>query len=721
MTREASGSGDPTLLSPAHMRDFQQAMTAHRAGRLAEAESLYRRMLSAGADQFPVLFMFGLLKAQQGDFPKAERLLSRALDLNPNDAGAQFNYANVLLRLGRLDDAFVSFGRALATNPALREAQLNRGGILMSQRRFEEALSCFDSAIGIDPKYSEAHCNRGNALVELRRYADALASYETALALDPQNAEFHASRANVLHRLHRNEEALDGLSAALALQPRNAGFHYNRANVLSEARRFAEAFAAYDRSFALDPQAEYVEGDRFFAKMMICNWNNIADDAKRLMAGVSEGRPVSRPFAFLSAGSDQALQTRCANLFCDREFPAMHTSWTGLKYQHDRIRVAYLSADFRDHPVSHLLVGMFEKHDRARFETTAVAFGEAVQTPLRQRLESAFERFIDVRDKTDADVAEMLRRDETDIAVDLMGPTENARPGILARRPAPLQIMYLGYAGSSGAPYIDYILADRIVIPECEQKLFREKVIYLPETFMGTDDRRAIAATTPSRADEGLPPDGFVFCAFGNSYKISPQVFDVWMKLLRQTNNSVLWLSNSNDTAMDNLRCEAHSRGVAPQRLIFARRVGRNDDHLARHRLADLFLDTFPLGAHSSVCDALWAGTPVLTYVGDTFGGRVAASVLSALGANELITDTVMAYGDCALRMAREPQALAAIKEKVVSLRRSSPVFDTKRFTAQIEAAYTMIRDRYQRGESPGSISILLNSSVAAREREDGR
>jgi predicted O-linked N-acetylglucosamine transferase (SPINDLY family) len=693
-------------LPPAAMQTFREAMAAHQVGRLDEAERLYRRVLKADGKQFPVLMMLGMLSAQRGNLAEAERLLRSALAINPGNAEAQYNYGNVLLHLGRFDDAFAAFGTALSLNPSLREAHLNRGSILMSQKRFTEAAACFDSAISIDPQYSEAHCNRGNALVAIRRYAEALASYDTALALNPRNAEFHASRANVLHSLQRGEEALGSLSKALSLQPGNAGFHYNLANILFDLRRFAEAFEAYDRSFNLEPRADYVEGDRFFAKMMICSWHEIQADTERLTAGVREGRSVARPFAFLTAETSQALQTRCANLFCDREFPSMSANRAKEKHRHDRIRVAYLSADFRDHPVSHLLAGMFEKHDHARFETMAVAFGAADQTPLRRRLESAFESFIDVDDKTDAEVAEMLRDREIDIAVDLMGPTKNARPGIFALRPAPVQVMYLGYAGSSGAPYVDYILADPIVIPEGEQGLFREKVIYLPETFMGTDDKREIATVTPTRQDEGLPPDGFVFCAFVNSYKISPQAFDVWMEILRQVENSVLWLSNANDTAMENLRREARSRGVRPERLVFARRVERNEDHLARHRLADLFLDTFPLGAHSTVADALWAGTPVLTYTGKTFGGRVATSLLLALGANELISDTTSTFTQSAVRIACDPQLLARTKEKVGSLRSTSPLFNTQRFTAHIEATYNAIWERHQRGESPSSFAV---------------
>lgn len=439
---------------------------------------------------------------------------------------------------------------------------------------------------------------------------------------------------------------------------------------------------------------------------MICDWTDLSAETQRLLSGVGAGHSVSRPFGFLSAESSQLLQIRCAENFADREFPAMPPLWNGQRYRHDRIRVAYVSGDFRDHPVGHLLVGVFECHDRMRFETIAFSFREASSRPLRQRLEKAFDRFIDCNDKTDAEIARMLRQAEVDIAVDLMGPTEGARPAIFSYRPAPIQIMYLGYAGSSGAPYMDYVLADRIVIPEFEAGLFREKVVYLPETFMGTDSKRAIAVGTSSRADEGLPERSFVFCAFSNTYKISPQMFDVWMHLLREIDDSVLWLSGANETAMSNLRREAQLRGVAAERLVFARRALLNADHLARHRLADLFLDTLPLGAHSTVCDALWAGLPVLTCTGATFGGRVATSLVSALGLKELVTDTLPIYRDRAVALARNSKLLASLKSKLAVHRESFPLFNTERFTRHMETGFRAIWERHQRGEAPAVIRV---------------
>jgi protein O-GlcNAc transferase len=335
-----------------------------------------------------------------------------------------------------------------------------------------------------------------------------------------------------------------------------------------------------------------------------------------------------------------------------------------------------------------------------------VSFGVTDSSSVRRRIEKAFDRFVDAGERSDTDVAHMLREAEIDIAIDLMGPTQGARPAIFACRPAPIQAIYLGYGGSSGAPYIDYVLADRIVIPESEQDLFREKIVYLPDSFMGTDVKRAISSGTPSRSEEGLPETGFVFGAFSNSYKVSPQVFDVWMNLLCEINGSVLWLTQHDAKAMDNLRREARLRNVAPERLIFARRVAHNHDHLARLRLANLFLDTVPLGAHSTVCDTLWAGTPVLTCTGSTFGGRVATSLLSALGLTELVADGLPNYRECALKLARNPQMLAALRARLAAHRDSFPLFNTQRFTLHIEAAYTAMWERHQRGDPPASISV---------------
>jgi protein O-GlcNAc transferase len=685
---------------------MQRAMAAHQAGDLPEAETLYKLVLTVDKKHFVALLMLGILNGQLGNYKEAERLLRSAARINSNDAGCHFNHGNALAALQRYDEALGAFDHALTLNPQFAEARLNRGGILLKCRRFEEAVVNYDAALRVNPNLADAHCNRGIALEELMRHEEALASYDAALAISASNAEYYANRSNVLHKLRRFDEALASIEEALSLAPDNAAFYYNRGNVLFALKHYSGAFADYHKAFCINPNLEYVEGNRFYTKMLMCNWSNFDTESSHLVARVAVGKMVIRPFAFLCVNSSPSHQMKCAEVFAKNEFPKVRPLWNGKRYRHDRIRLAYLSADFRNHPVAYLLAGVFESHDRKQFETTAISFGPDDGSSMRARLESAFERFIDVREQSDAAVAKLLSDNEVDIAVDLMGPTQNARPAILSNRPAPIQVNYLGYAGSSGSDYIDYILADRIVIPEDEHVFFSEKVIYLPDTFMGADQSRKIADQIPMRADEGLPERRFVFCSFNNSYKITPPMFDVWMRLLRAVEGSVLWLSGSNDDAVRQLRREAQARNVQGDRLIFTRRVERNEDHLARYQLADLFLDTLPFGAHSTASDSLWAGTPILTCTGSTFSGRVSASLLTALGLRELITDGLPAYEDLAMTLAFDSQRLASVRAKLVANRDVFPLFNTKRFTRHVETAYTAMWERYQRGEPPSTISV---------------
>jgi predicted O-linked N-acetylglucosamine transferase (SPINDLY family) len=409
---------------------------------------------------------------------------------------------------------------------------------------------------------------------------------------------------------------------------------------------------------------------------------------------------------FLGVSDSPHDQLLCSRTWARDKCPASPVPiWKGERYRHDRIRVAYLSADFRMHPMSYLIVGLFEHHDRGRFETIGISFGPDDRSEIRTRVKGAFEDFIDVRSKSDLEVARLMRELEVDIAVDLMGYTQYDRMGILALRPAPVQVSYIGFPGTMGADFIDYILADRFVIPEEHHACYTEKVVYLPDTYLANDSKRVIADRTPARAEAGLPEQGFVFCSFNNNYKISPPVFDVWMRLLDKVEGSVLWLLESNAVAVRSLRQEAANRGIAPERLVFAPIV-KVEEHLARHRLADLFLDTLPYNAHTTACDALWAGLPVVTCLGTTFVGRVAASLLNAIGLNELITRSLEEYEALALELATNRKRLAGIKSKLAQNRETYPLFDTDRFRRHIEAAYTTMWERSQRGQPPESFAV---------------
>lgn len=684
---------------------FRRAMTAHRSGQLADAEPLYRRVLALDGKHVPSLQMLGLLCAQAGNFSAAERLFADALQINPNDSRCHFNRGNALALLNRLDEALDEFGKAATLDPVFAEAHLNRGSILLRWKRFEEALASYDGALRANPNYADAHCNRGNALEQLKRFDEALASIDRALALAPRHAEFHASRGNALYRLARLNEALASLDAAIAINPDAAEFHDNRGNILLELKRPADAFAAYDRALRLKSDLDYVEGNRLFAKMLICDWSNLDAECAHLVEGVTAGKLVSRPFGILAMPVPPAVQSQCVKLFMDHDFPAAPSLCSGQCYRHERIRLAYLSADFRSHPVAHLLAGVLERHDRARFETMAVSFGPADASPMRQRLQAAFERFIDVCDKGDAEVARLLREAEVDIAIDLMGPTQNARPAILAHRPAPVQAIYLGYLGTMGAQYIDYIIADQIVIPENQREFYSEKIVYLPNSFQPNDQERRISDKIFTRAEVGLPQQGFVFCCFNNSYKITPDVFDIWMRILKQVRGSVLWLVGEGPTIERNLKSEAMARGVAAERLIFAPRLPV-PEYLARLRLADLFLDTLPYNAGTTASDALWAGLPVLTRIGETFAARMAASLLNAIGLSELVTTTPHDYEALAVALATQADTLTAIKKKLADNRLTTSLFDTALFTKHIEAAYTAMVERHQAGLAPDHIFV---------------
>jgi protein O-GlcNAc transferase len=481
---------------------------------------------------------------------------------------------------------------------------------------------------------------------------------------------------------------------------------YGRGNALYDLKRYDEAIASYEKALAISPEFEYAAGMLANTRMHCCDWRACEEESERLAADIRAGKSRIYPFAYLGISDSPQDQLLCSRIWVrDRYSPSPAPIWKGERYRHDRIRLAYLSADFHEHATAYLMAGLFEAHDRARFETIAVSFGPDSNDAMRARLVAAFDRFIDVRLQSDREVAALMRELEIDIAVDLKGYTGDARAGILSHRAAPVQVNYLGYPGTMGANFIDYIIADRIVIPEEHRGCYTEKAVYLPDTYQVNDSKRVVAARTPTRSAAGLPEHGFVFCSFNNANKIRPMVFDAWMRLLGKVEDSVLWLLASNAAAPRNLRKEAAHRGIAPERLIFAPTVTL-EDHLARHRVADLFLDTLPYNAHTSASDALWAGLPVLTCMGTAFAGRVAASLLNAIGLNQLIAKSLEEYEALALELATNRSLLADIGSKLADNRDICPLFDTDRFRRHMEAAYMRMWKQCRQGEPPESYAV---------------
>jgi predicted O-linked N-acetylglucosamine transferase (SPINDLY family) len=710
-------------------------------GRFDEAVASHDRALALRPDDAAACNDRAVALCKLGRFDAAIASCDRALVLKPDNPEAYSNRGNALAELGRLEDAVASYDRAIALRPDFAEALCNRGNALSRLRRLEDALASYDRAIAAQPDHAEALNNRGNALGAMRRFKEALTSYDRAIALKPDYAEAFSNRSTALRGLRRLEEALASCDRAIALASNHAEYHNNRAIALFDLRRLDEALASYDQAtaiapdyaeacanrgfalrdlrrfeeaaasftsaLALKPGFDYIEGTCLHARMHVCDWTNFGRDCASLLRGVDEGKSVALPFQLLATPATPGQQLRCARIYgADGHSVSPEPLWRGERYAHGRIRVAYLSADLRDHPIAALTAGMFARHDRGRFETVAISFKSDAHNDVRERLSASFDRFIDAQRMSDDDVARLVRELEIDIAVDLNGFTEGSRPFVFAQRPAPVQVNYLGYAGTLGQAAWDYILADRFVVPPDGETHYAEKVVFLPDCFMATDVDRKIADRTPSRAEAGLPQAGFVFCCFNNTFKITPDVFDVWMRLLERVAGSVLWLSAANAAAVANLRREAQLRGIAPERLIFAPRVPLNEDHLARLRLADLFLDTGAYNAHTTAADSLWAGVPVLTCPGATFASRVAGSLLGAVGLPELIVGSLADYEALALQLAGDPPRLSALRSRLARNRDLQPLFDTSRFTGNIEAAYAAMWERAERGEPPRSFAV---------------
>jgi predicted O-linked N-acetylglucosamine transferase (SPINDLY family) len=631
----------------------------------------------------------------------------QAIIIEPHYAEAHNNRGSALNELGKFAEALTSCDRAIALNSNNSNAHYNRANVLSNLGRFDEALRNYDHAVMLDPANVKVHNNRGNVLKDLKRFEEALRSYDQAIALKPGYAEAHNNRGNALKELRRFEAALASYDKAIALKPDFERAHYNRGIVLNELQRHEEALADYVRAIALRSDLEFLFGNFIHTKMMICDWIDLEAQVDQLVRRLKRAEKVTTPFSLLSITNTPELQRRAAELFTQAKYPSNSILPTIAKRRRqNKIRVGYFSADFRMHAVSILATELFEGHDRAQFEVVAFSFGVNTQDELRQRLEVAFDRFIDVRDLSDQDVALLARELEIDIAVDLGGLTTDSRTGIFSMRAAPVQVSFLGYPGTMGTDYIDYLTADSTLVPTLQQKHYTEKIVYLPNSYMPNDCKRIISDRKFDRSEFGLPQTGFVFCSFNNSYKLNPDVFDRWARILKRVEESVLWLSESNATAVVNLRKEAANRGINPDRLVFAKRLPLAADHLARNRLADLFLDTLPYNAHTTANDALWAGLPVLTLIGETFAGRAAASLLTAIGMQELITSTPQEYEALAIELASNPTKLAELKSKLMKHRLTKPLFDTQLFTRHIEAAYTAMHERHHAGLPPEHIYV---------------
>jgi len=623
-----------------------------------------------GPENIEQLFQLGIFCAEQGRLADAMCIFDCLQQVNLSDARFPYNLGFLYATQGYYQDASHYFERALQITPDDVEAIVNYASALHELRRYDEAIHYYDRALQVQPNYVEALANKGNTLTKLEKYAEAMAHQEQALAIQSDYTEAWI----------------------------------NKGAALFELKRYEEAIACYEKALDIQPQNDWVYGELVHARLKICLWNHFQEDKKMLDLEVGSNQKVIQPFPLLAISDDPLLHRQASAIFAHYQYPANGALGPIAKYPKEKkIRIGYFSADFHNHATGYLMAELIELHDKNQFELIGISFGPKHQDQMQTRLEKSFDQFIDASTMSDIQIAKLSRELKIDIAIDLKGFTQNCRTGIFAYRAAPIQVSYLGYPGTMAADYMDYLIADKVLIPEQSQGAYSEKIIYLPHSYQVNDRKRAISEKVFTRAELGLPEQGFVFCSFNNNFKILPAIFDSWMRILKTVEGSVLWLYEDNAVAAEHLKKLAIDKGIDGAKIIFAKKMPL-EEHLARHRQADLFLDTFPYNAHTTASDALWAGLPVLTLMGQSFASRVAASLLTAIGLPELITTSPQEYEALAIELAKNPEKLAAIKAKLAINRLTTPLFDTPQFTKDLERAYMQMYERYQADLAPEHI-----------------
>lgn len=682
---------------------FEEALSHHRAGDLKAAEALYLKLLDTRPNHPQIQHMLGVVLTQQGRNVQALTLLEAASKNRPHDPIILLNTGNTLQNLGRFEQALACYDGALKLTADNADLYNNRGNALRALGRYQEALASFDKSLALRPDDAHSLYNRANVLLDMKLYDQALLEYDRALKIDPGYPEAWNNRANTLSRLSRPQEALIDYERALALRPSNLEFRMNHGGALWQLKRFGQALSDFDLVRAQDPLYPNAFNESAVAVLHICNWQRVEEFERQMRLAVLNAKPEVQPWTLLNYSSDGDLQRRCAQntvrtLMSNAQCPLAPKT----DYGHSKLRIGYISADYRAHPVGFQIVRLLELHDRSHFEIVGISNGPDDASEIRKRLVRACDQFYAVSGQSQQDIARLLRELEIDIAIDLSGHTNGNCLSALAWRPSPIQASWLGFPATTGAPFIDYIIADCIVAPFAHQEFYSEKIVHLPHSFFVIDDE-AINQIAVTRSQEGLPEHAFVYCCFNNSWKIGRATFESWMNILHRAPASVLWLRHYSDEAAAALCREAQKLGIDPMRLIFAKSAPL-EVHLCRHGLADLFLDTLPYNAHTTMVDALRAGLPAITQTGETFQGRVAASLLHAAGLEELVTHSKEDYQNLAVDLARSRERLARLRDLLQ--KRKGALFDTELFARGIERAYLAMHALFKSGQTAKSFAI---------------
>ena len=686
---------------------FNLADALLEAGDVQRASAAYEDIIARGIAGIDGDFHVnrGLCRLRLGDAAGALEAFRAALTLEAGHSRAAASLSDTLQKLGAHRDAVMFLTGFLDKQRASLETLISLGTGFLGLHDYSRALSLFERLATAKPPAPKALIGKGLALSGENRHEEAIQVLDEAFALDPHNAEALIGKGVALKALRRLPEAIETYRRAIEVAPRNANAHLNLGNALALLNRHEEALACYERVLALDPGVTEALSSLVYTKQRRWDWAGLPEQRQFLLERVRARQYVANPFALLGICDDPELHQIAARAYTRETLPLAAIAQPPPATQRDRLRIGYFSADFRNHAVMQLIAGALECHDRDAFEIHAFSCGPEAEDAMRARIRATMDHFHECARMSDGAITAMARRAGIDIAVDLNGYTQDARLAPFAARLAPVQVSYLGYPGTVGADFLDYILADATVLPLDQQRFYDEKIIHLPDSYQANDDRRVIAPDTSSRAEAGLPADGFVYCCFNNAYKITPEIFASWMRILAAVPGSVLWLLANDSDSIARLRGAAEAERIDPARLVFGSSLP-SAQHLARHRLADLFLDTLPYNAHTTASDALWAGLPVLTQMGQAFAGRVAASLLNAVGLPEMITRDAAAYEALAIALGRDPARAAALKAKLAAAIPTAPLFNTPRFTRHLESAYRVMWQRHAAGLAPEGFAV---------------
>ena len=711
---------------------LQQAIAAHKEGKLEEAEKLYQKILEINPNHVEVYYNLSDILYKVKKFKEAEIKIKKAIELKPDFAEAYYYLGIILTNFSRFDEIEKSYKKAIQLKPDLTQAHYSLGILLFQLNRLDEAEDNIKKAIELKPDYAEAYSNLAGIMKDLGKFDEAEASYKKAIELKPDYAEAYSNLAGVMKDLGRLKEAELSCRNAIELKPDYAEAHYNLGIILYENKKinkaelsikkaiklkpnFAEAYynlgvtkknlGNLEKAYTLKPDMDFLLGALIHLKMNNCFWDDLPQKLPELIKKIKNGEKVSAPWPLLSLIDDPSIHKKAAIIFSNDKLPTINFFPKILPYHHKKIKIGYFSADFMNHPTSYLTAELYENHDRKKFEIHAFSFGDDTKDAFNIKIKTGVDYFHNIEMMSDLEVIKFARSLEIDIAIDLMGHTKMNRIKIFAMSVAPIQVNYLGYPGTVGAEYMDYLIADHTLITEENQQYYSEKIVYMPNSYQPNTSKRDIYEISLTKKELGLPEKSFIFCCFNTHYKITATIFAGWMRILNATSDSVLWLVVDNIIAVENLKKEAVKFGINKERLIFAKKISY-EEHLKRIRLADLFLDTLPCNAHTTASDALKMGLPILTCEGNSFASRVASSLLKAVKLPELITSTQEEYESLAIELATNTKKLKNIKDRLINNFATTKLYDISLYTMHLEIAYIKMYKQYQNKLNPNNIEI---------------